>query len=384
MTVIGDKTTFMTKHIQNSSRRIFLKKAGNLSVSIAGASLLSGCNIEKEQKTKDQPGKLFISKPETTEERIERVKAAVLGMQRYDWEQGTVGQAFMEMGEYDLAISFARGAILRQEKGRFSVLKGNGPITDCSSIGEVVLFAGRMTDDPLFKKGADEMLEVFRKSDHKTPEGILFHTQEPAKWMMSDANYMLPPFLASCGEYKEAIKQIDGWRGYLYNEEKRLYSHIFDYENNSFRRPDFWGTGNGWSAAGFCRVIKLLPESMAEEKKKLIGYTKDVIDGCLHYMNGDGTFHDVVDKPDTFIEVNLSQMLAYSIYRGVSQGFLDQRYIQKAELMRNAANDRVDEYGYIHDVCGCPNFDRSHFSPEAQAFYLLMEAAAKDYENIRS
>jgi hypothetical protein len=48
--------------------------------------------------------------------------------------------------------------------------------------------------------------------------------------------------------------------------------------------------------------------------------------------------------------------------------------------MREAANQRVDELGYIHDVCGCPNFDRSYFSPEAQAFYLLMETAAKDYE----
>jgi len=380
MTVIGDNNTIGMKPVKNNSRRSFLKKAGNISVSLAGATMLAGCNIERGQKTKDQPGTLFTGNPVTTEERVERVKTAVLGMQRYDWEQGTVGQALMEMGEFDLAISFARGAILRQEKGRFSVLKGNGPITDCSSIGEVVLFAGRMTGDPMFKKGADEMLGVFRKSDHKTPEGILFHTQEPAKWIMSDANYMLPPFLAACGEYGEAVKQIDGWRRYLYNEDKKLYSHIFDYENNSFRRADFWGTGNGWSAAGFCRVIKLLPDSMAEEKKKLIGYTKDVIDGCLHYMNIDGTFHDVIDKPDTFIEVNLSQMLAYSIYRGVSQGFLEQSYIPKAELMRNAANDRVDEYGYIHDVCGCPNFDRSYFSPEAQAFYLLMEVAAKEYE----
>ena len=344
--------------------------------------MLAGCSIKQEQKVKTRTGGLFIGKPLSVADRIERVKTAALGMQRYDWEQGTIGQALMETGENDLAISFARGAILRQEKGRFSVLKGNGPITDCSSIGEVVLFASRVTGDPMFKRSADEMLEVFRKSDHKTPEGILFHTQEPARWIMSDANYMLPPFLAACGEYAEAIKQIDGWRRYIYNDEKRLYSHIYDYENSTFRRQDFWGTGNGWSAAGFCRVIKMLPDIMQEEKKKLISYTKDLIDGCLDYMNSDGTFHDVIDKPDTFIEVNLSQMLAYSIYRGVSQGFLGRSYIPKADLMRKAANDRVDEYGYVHDVCGCPNFDRSYYSPEAQAFYLLMEGAARDYEDL--
>ncbi|HVN56970.1 MAG TPA: glycoside hydrolase family 88 protein [Bacteroidales bacterium] len=343
-----------------------------------GSALLSSCYGNGNKKRYDKPGTLFNGKPQSREERIERVKIAALGMQRYDWEQGTVGQAFLEMGEEDLAIAFARGAILRQENGRFSVLKGNGPITDCSSVGEVVLFAAVKTGDPVFKKGAEEMLEVFHKSVHKTPEGILFHTQEPAKWIMSDANYMLPPFLAACGEYKEALKQIEGWRRYLYNPKAHLYSHIYDYENHSFRREDFWGTGNGWSAAGFCRVIGMLPDNMREEKIKLAEYTKELIDGCLQFMNPDGTFHDVVNKPETFIEVNLSQMLAYSIFRGVKEGFLEKSYLGKAELMRCAANERVDYLGYIHDVCGCPNFDRSYFSPEAQAFYLLMEAAAKN------
>jgi rhamnogalacturonyl hydrolase YesR len=198
---------------------------------------------------------------------------------------------------------------------------------------------------------------------------------------MSDANYMLPPFLAASGDYKEAIRQIDGWRKYLYSADEHLYYHIYDCESNSFKRKEFWGGGNGWTAAGFCRVIKMLPESMQEEKRKLIGYTKDLIDGCLKYMNPDGTFHDVINKPDTFIEVNLSQMLAYSIFRAVKAGFLEKSYIEKAELMRKAANERIDEFGYIHDVCGCPGFDRSYFSPEAQAFYLMMEAAAKDFSS---
>lgn len=366
-------------YLTEASRRNFLKKAGGLTLGLAGSSAIPAASImTMRNKASESPG-LLAEVDGANADRIKRVKTAVLGMQRYDWEQGTVGQAFLESGEYELAISFARGAILRQEKGRFSVLKGNGPITDCSSIGEVVLYAARVTGDPLFKKGADEMLEVFNKSDHKTPEGILFHTQEPAKWMMSDANYMLPPFLAACGDYDEALKQIEGWRKYLYDEKEKLYSHIYDYSEKTFKRKDFWGTGNGWSAAGFCRVIRMLPESMSKEKSILAGYTKDLIDSCIRYMNDDGSFHDVINKPDTFIEVNLSQMIAYSIFRGVAAGFLSKSYISAAEQMRKAANDRVDRYGYIHDVCGCPGFDRSYYSPEAQAFYLLMEAAAEDY-----
>jgi len=122
----------------------------------------------------------------------------------------------------------------------------------------------------------------------------------------------------------------------------------------------------------------MLPGSMAEEKTRLTGYVHDLLDGCLKYLREDGLFHNVVNRPETFPEVNLSQMLAYSIYRGVAADYLDASYLKPAEIMRKAANDRVDKLGYVHDVCGVPNFDRSYFAPEGQAFYLLMETAAAD------
>lgn len=371
----------MTK-INSNSRRNFLKKAGGLSIGMTGISAMSN-NLASEIQENKRSGTLFTDEISGVTDRIERVKIATLGMQRYDWEQGVVAQAFLEMGELDLAISLARGAILRQEKGRFSILKGNGPISDCSSIGEVVLFAAKQTGDPIFQKGADEMLNVIKTTNHRTSDGIIYHTQEPQKGLWSDFTYMLPPFLAAAGEYQEAIRQIEGYRKYLYHENDKLYSHMWDDEKKQFAREDFWGVGNGWSAAGMTRIIKMLPDSMEGEKKKLIGYVHDVIDGCLKYLRNDGLFHNVVNKPDTFIEVNLSQMLCYSIFRGVAAGYLDSSYLKSTEIMRKAANDRVDKIGYVHDVCGVPNFDRPYFAPEGQAFYLLMETAAADLKKIR-
>jgi unsaturated rhamnogalacturonyl hydrolase len=360
-----------------NSRRTFLKNAGYASLAVAGATTISG-TLPVESQDQEKSGQLFLKDISGTNDRIERVKVATLGMQRYDWEQGVVAQAFLEMGESDLAISLARGAILRQEKGRFSVLKGNGPIADCSSVGEAVLYAAKQTGDPIFQSGANEMLAVIKTTSHRTSDGIIYHTQEPQKGIWSDFNYMLPPFLAASGDYAEALKQIEGYRKYLYHEKDKLYSHMWDDEKKLFAREDYWGVGNGWSAAGMTRVIKMLPESMSSEKKRLIGYVRDVIDGCLKYLLPDGTFHDVINRPETFIEVNLSQMLCYSIFIGVNAGYLDSSYLKSAEIMRKAANDRVDKLGYVHDVCGIPHFDRPYYAPEGQAFYLLMEAAASD------
>jgi rhamnogalacturonyl hydrolase YesR len=365
----------------NSSRRTFLKKTGVISMGLAGLtsgaiSCKSDSKIAKDPvKT---PGDLFKGKPSSLKDRINRVMVAAIGMQRFDWEQGTLAQALLEMGEYDLVISFARAAIMRQTDGRFSVIKGNGPINDCSSVGEAVLFSGKITGDPIFKKGADEMLAVIKNTTHKNTDGIIYHTQEPAKYIMSDAFYMLPPFLAAAGEYSEALKQIEGYRKYLYHPQYQLYSHVWDGPNNKFEREDFWGVGNGWTAAGLTRVIKHLPDNREEDKKRLIGYVKEVIDGCLKYLREDGLFHNVVNRPETFVEVNLSQMISYTIFRGVAAGYIDSDYLQQAEKMRRAANDMVDNFGYVQNVCGVPAFDRAYVAPEGQAFYLLMEAAAKD------
>ncbi len=131
----------------------------------------------------------------------------------------------------------------------------------------------------------------------------------------------------------------------------------------------------------YTRVIIALPEEMTEEKRTLISYVTELIDGCLVYQRPDGLFHDVIDKPDTFVETNLGQMLAYSIYRGLQHGWLDESYRKHAEEMRNAVIKKVDKFGLVQDVCGSPTFDRAGTATEGQAFFLLMETAYTDAQN---
>ena len=146
--------------------------------------------------------------------------------------------------------------------------------------------------------------------------------------------YMAPPFLAVAGRPVEAVKQIEGMRRLLWNPEKRLFSHIWDDGRHDFERKDFWGVGNGWAAGGMSRVIRSLPTEMTGEKARLVGYVKDVIDGCLACQRPDGLFHDVLDNPQTFVETNLAQMLAYSIYRGLLGGWLGKIHLKQADRMR--------------------------------------------------
>ncbi|MFC2137328.1 glycoside hydrolase family 88 protein [Bacteroidota bacterium] len=307
--------------------------------------------------------------------KIEKVKRAMLCMQRNAWEQGVASHALIDLNEEELTNLFAKEAILWQHKdGRLGVLYGDETSTDPASNGEAVLISAELFKDESMKIAGEKMLNYLINKAPKTNDGILYHRKD-SKQLWIDSMYMAPPFLAIAGKYKEAVFQIQGIRKILFNSNDKLYSHIWDDDKKQFIRKEYWGSGNGWTAAGITRTLKYLPVDFSSEKEELIYYLQEIIDSCLTYIRDDGLFHDIVNDSNSFIETNLSQMLAYSIYIGIKNSWLNNSYYEFAEKMRAAANKKVDEFGYVKGVCGAPYFDKPGISVEGQAFYLLMEAA---------
>jgi unsaturated rhamnogalacturonyl hydrolase len=304
-----------------------------------------------------------------------RVKMAMLSMQRASWEQGVASQAFLETGDENLVILMARESVLRQaEDGRLAVLYQDNGVTDPACCGESLLHVAEITGDLTLKNAAEEMLKYLLEKAPRNGAGIIYHTIDaPQIWI--DSMYMGPPFLACAGHYKEAVKQVQGIRSVLWNPDKKLFSHIWDDGKQDYKNKSFWGVGNGWAATGMCRVARFLPYEMMTEKLEIIGYIREVIDGCLNFMREDGLFHNVVNDSNTFVETNLSQMLAYTIFSAVREKWIDSSFLDDARKMRNAALAKVDEYGYVQDVCGAPYFNAPGRATEGQAFFLLMESA---------
>ena len=313
-------------------------------------------------------------------QKVEQVSQVLLTMQRYSWEQGVAAQAYLELGETRTAFLLAREALQRQgADGRLACMHAGEGVTDPASNGEALLVAARSTPDPLLQAGLDAMLHYLLKSAPRAADGTLFHVTN-AKEVWVDSIYMAPPFLAVAGQVPEAIRQLNGFKKRLWNPQARLYAHIWNEERQALTRAVHWGVGNGWAAAGLTRVIRTLAgtQAAAEDRQLLEQHVRAVIDGCLAHQRADGLFHDVVDDPASFVETNLAQMLAYSIYRGLAGGWLPSTYREDADKMRAAVLQKVDDDGYVQGVCAAPSFDRPGTAPEGQAFFLLMEAAREE------
>lgn len=303
-----------------------------------------------------------------------RVLTAMLAMQRYSWEQGVAAHALHDVGRYDALLVMAHDAVTRQTgSGRLADLREDSTV-DGAANGEAVLWAARASGDPRFHQAAQAQLYWLLEYAPRTDDGTLYHVFT-AHQVWVDTVYMVGPFLAAAGYPDAAIGQVEGHRSRLFDEQAGLYAAIWDEDRRALSRPAFWGTGNGWVLAAIARMMPNLPRG--EARDGLGRHAQRLIDSAMRWRRRDGLFHDVLDAPDSFVETNFAQMLAYTIFCGVADGWLPFGYLGLAQSLRDATAAQVDNSGLVWGVCGAPDFARPGTSVEGQAFFLLTHAAAE-------
>ncbi|WP_432988251.1 glycoside hydrolase family 88 protein [Dactylosporangium sp. CA-233914] len=284
------------------------------------------------------------------------VLLTLLAMQRQNWEQGVAVHALLDLGLTGLAGRLARDAAVHQSPdGRLGTIGGElGSVNSAANYEGVVLLG--------LADAADRQLEWIAERAPRAADGTLYHVLDaPEVW--ADTVYMVVPMLAFAGRGDLAVAQAEGHRARLCRDGLYLAAD---------NRPKLWGTGSGWVAAGLARAIRHDPALAAP----LAGHAREVIDACLARRRPDGLFGDVLDDPGSFREANLAQMLACAAYTGVKSGWLPGSYASVADSLRAAVEPHVRD-GLVTSVCGAPTFDRPGTSAEAQAFYLLAEAASR-------
>ena len=314
-----------------------------------------------------------------TEERIRLAAGALLSMQRHSWEQGTAMQAFYECGQMETVVQMAHEAVYRCEPdGRTAVIDHDHAITDPCSVGEALLAAIRLTQDPLLIAGEKALRNWAMNLAPKNAEGIRYHILGGTEFWV-DSMYMLPPYLAAAGECEEAWKLYLGYWEALYDEAAGLMVHMWDDAKKVWSDPSHWGIGNGWCLMAIARLIRLFRADAAftkahpEAEARLAGDAEKLIRKILTCRDAEGNFHDMLDKPETFTEHGIASMTAYTLYSGMNDGWLSQDWKEEADALRLYVEKMQDAYGFVREICGAPSFDKSGIAPEQQAAFMMME-----------
>lgn len=306
---------------------------------------------------------------------IEKVKTAMYGMQRRSWEQGTAMQGLMAVGDTIGVIGMAHEAavIWKSKDGRLAMCGSEWAISDAACNGPGVLFAYQVTGDTIYKNAADRLFNYFKRPETRTPGGYIRH-QNKKVTIVTDNSFMEIPFLAMMGDYDDAMHQLQGMRDLLWDSKVKLYRHTYSWDKNAITDSSYWGGGNGWMAASMAQLYELLPKERKADREKVRKYAEELLDGCMAKMLPNGLFYDKITEPN-FEETNLGCMLAYSIYKGIGDGWLDKKYKASADKMRAAAYSKIDKWGLIQGASSSPAFNKPGVSTECQAFFLMMEGA---------
>jgi unsaturated rhamnogalacturonyl hydrolase len=303
----------------------------------------------------------------------QRVLCCLLTMQRHSWDQGVTAAALEDLGEAGLLRVLADDAVARQlPDGRLAELDRVCAVNS-GAVGDLVALLAARTGDAGLAAAARRQRDWLLTGAPRAADGTLFHLVE-GRQVWADSVYMVVPFLAGVGEPAAALAQFRGHRARLRDPATGLWSARWDEDTGSLADPRAWGTGNGWVAAGAARAVHRLPRAAGTE---LAAEVAALLAACRPLRRPDGLFGDVLDDPAGPADTDVAAMLGYAALTGAAEGWLAAADGELGESLLVSVVDRVDELGRVTGASAAPHFDRPGHSPEAQAFLLLADSAAR-------
>jgi unsaturated rhamnogalacturonyl hydrolase len=179
----------------------------------------------------------------------------------------------------------------------------------------------------------------------------------PRKWTLwADDLYMSVSFLSRLGElthdkkyFDDAAAQVINFHKYLYDAEKGLMYHCW-FSDTKKNGVAFWGRANGWALLAQITLLDRLPKEYPE-RDTLLSIFKQHVAGIVKYQSSDGLWHQLLDKPDSYLETSCSAMFTYAIARGVDAGYLELGYVFFAERGWKGVMSKIGSDGQVEGVC---------------------------------
>jgi rhamnogalacturonyl hydrolase YesR len=149
--------------------------------------------------------------------------------------------------------------------------------------------------------------------------------------------------------FDDAALQVMNFHKYLFNKEKGLMCHYW-YSDTVRPCVAYWGRANGWAMLAQVDLLDLLPANHPQ-RSILLHLLQQHVDGIVHYQSGEGLWHQLLDKTDSYLETSCSAMFTYTIARAVNKGYLDSRYALIAMRGWEGVMSKIHSDGKVEGVC---------------------------------
>jgi rhamnogalacturonyl hydrolase YesR len=237
----------------------------------------------------------------------------------------------------------------------FSGLLNMHALDDCGAIGAALIKAYAKKQDPRYRAAIDAIADYIAHKQMRMADGTLARPRPLPVSLWIDDAYMSIPFLAQMGRltgdrtwYDDAARQAIQMSQRLQDPSTGLYRHAW------FEGADgpgfYWGRGAGWGMMAAAELLSVLPPDHPSRGRVLEIFQR-AARGAASTQGGVGMWHQVLDKPDSYLETSASAMFAFAIARGVNRGWLSPVYAPVAQTGWQAVAKRVLPDGRIEGIC---------------------------------
>ena len=208
-----------------------------------------------------------------------------------------------------------------------------------------------------FRPMIQNYIDYISNDQHRLEDKTLARNRPLPDTLWLDDLFMSVPALAQMGRltgqqhyYDDAVMQVLNFAKRMFVEEKGLFMHGW-VQDMDVHPAFFWGRCNGWALMAIVELLDVLPESH-QGYEEVLGLLKDHIKGLAAYQSGEGFWHQLLDREDSYLETSATAIYTYSIARAINRGWVDEMaHGPVAQLGWNAVSTKVNDRGQVEGTC---------------------------------
>ena len=240
----------------------------------------------------------------------------------------------------------------------FRLMLAPNSLDACGAIGASMARAQRMKVGPDLHEVIERFADYVSTKQFRLDDGTLARTRPFPESLWLDDAYMSVPLLAQHGKitgdrkyFDDAARQIKQFYAHLFVPSAGLYTHGGNMANPQNHPRYFWGRANGWVMVATAELLDLLPEDHSD-RDALVKILRDHAMGVAAQQSGSGLWHQMLDKPDSYLETSCTAMFSYAMAKGVNRGWLNaSQYGPVAIAGWNGVTSKISADGKLSDVC---------------------------------
>ncbi|MFZ6780401.1 glycoside hydrolase family 88/105 protein [Undibacterium sp. Ji83W] len=195
------------------------------------------------------------------------------------------------------------------------------------------------------------------KQQYRLADGTLARKRPQASSLWSDDMYMGVMPLAEFGHltkdkayFDDAVKNVLQMSAYMFNKQAGIYTHGWNANNPDAPRF-YWARANGWAVLTMSDVLDVLPKDHPGYPK-VLAQLRATLNGIAELQSGQGLWHQMLDRNDSYLETSASAMFVYGIAHAINQGWVSPTtYGSIAQAGWNALYSRINAKGQVEGTC---------------------------------